>query len=142
MYRGKSKAAITLDRETIFVKTIIIKKVPREAKPTFQDSAIKIPKPVATALPPLQFNHIGQICPATANNPARTSKILFAKKIRATFTAIKPLRTSIKNTQIAGHFPTFLKTFVAPVEPDPIDLKSIFFNFLAKRNPVGKEPNR
>ena len=29
------------------------------------------------------------------------------------------------NTKSAGHFPTFLKTFVAPVDPEPIVLRSI-----------------
>ena len=30
------------------------------------------------------------------------------------------------NTKSAGHFPTFLKTLVAPVDPEPIVLRSIY----------------
>jgi hypothetical protein len=49
------------------------------------------------------------------------------------------LPTSIIKTKKAGHFPTFLKTFVAPVDPDPISLKSIFFRNLPNKNPVGSD---
>ena len=72
IYIGRRKAAVILERDTILVKLITIKNVPKDATPTFQESAINIPNPVATALPPFPFNHIGQMCPVIANSPART----------------------------------------------------------------------
>ena len=33
-------------------------------------------------------------------------------------------------TKSAGHFPTFLKTFVAPVDPEPIAVRSKFLRYL------------
>ena len=62
-----------LDKETnlVFVRTI--KKIPREASPTFQERAKNIPNPVATAFPPLPLSHIGHICPEIADIPAITS---------------------------------------------------------------------
>ena len=48
--------------------------------------------------------------------------------------------TSIIKTKKAGHFPTFLKTFVAPVDPDPISLKSIFLRYFPIKKPVGSDP--
>ena len=71
---GKKKAAVILDKETILYLLNINKKIPRQANPTFQDIAINIPNPVATALPPLPLSQTGQICPDIANNPAKTSK--------------------------------------------------------------------
>ena len=72
MYKGKRSAAVILDRDTILVKLITNKNVPKEARPTCQESAMNIPNPVATAFPPFPFNHIGQMCPIIANRPART----------------------------------------------------------------------
>ena len=70
---GSKIAAEILDKETnlVFVKTI--KKMPRDASPTFQERAKNIPNPVATAFPPLPLSHIGQICPEIADMPAITS---------------------------------------------------------------------
>jgi len=70
---GKKIAAEILDKETnlVFVRTI--KKMPRDASPTFQERAKNIPNPVATAFPPLPLSHIGQICPEIADMPAKTS---------------------------------------------------------------------
>ena len=72
IYIVRRSAAEILDRDTILVKLITIKNVPKDARPTSQESAINIPNPVATALPPLPFNHMGQMCPVIANSPART----------------------------------------------------------------------
>ena len=44
------------------------------------------------------------------------------------------------NTKNAGHFPTFLKTFVAPVDPEPIVLRSIFLRYFPIKKPVGSDP--
>ena len=46
------------------------------------------------------------------------------------------------NTKSAGHFPTFLKTFVAPVDPEPIVLRSMFLRYFPIKKPVGSEPKR
>ena len=51
IYIGRRSAAEMLDRDTIFVKLITIKNVPKDARPTFQESAMNIPNPVATAFP-------------------------------------------------------------------------------------------
>ena len=66
--------------DTILVKQITIKNVPKDARPTFQESATNIPNPVATALPPFPFNHIGQIWPDIANSPERTCKMFSDRK--------------------------------------------------------------
>ena len=52
---GKKIAAEILDKDTNLVFANTIKKIPRDASPTFQERAKNIPKPVATALPPLPF---------------------------------------------------------------------------------------
>ena len=70
---GKKKEAVILESETNLDKVRTNKNIPKEAKPTCHDRAINIPKPVATAFPPLPFSQIGQICPATAKEPANTS---------------------------------------------------------------------
>ena len=69
---GKPTAAKILDKETILEIEIINKKIPSDPKPTSQDIAKNIPKPVATAFPPLPLSQIGQICPDIADNPAKT----------------------------------------------------------------------
>ncbi len=66
-------AAEILDKDTNLVLYNTIKKIPREASPTFQERAKNIPNPVATALPPLPLSHIGHICPVIADMPAITS---------------------------------------------------------------------
>ena len=48
----------------------------------------------------------------------------------------------MRKTKSAGHFPTFRKTFVAPVDPEPIVRRSIFLNYLPSKKPVGREPKR
>ena len=53
-----------------------IKKIPRDASPTFQERAKNIPNPVATAFPPLPLSHIGHICPEIADMPAKTLLML------------------------------------------------------------------
>ena len=62
-----------LDKDTNLVFAKTIKKIPREASPTFQERAKNIPNPVATAFPPFPLSHIGQICPEIADIPAKTS---------------------------------------------------------------------
>ena len=36
----------------------------------------------------------------------------------------------------------FLKTFVAPVDPEPTSLKSIFLRNLPNKNQVGNDPKK
>ena len=114
----------------------------RDASPTFQERAKNIPNPVATAFPPLPLSHIGQICPEIADIPALTSINPWSLNYWAIFTAIRPFPTSIINTKSAGHLPTFLKTFVAPVDPEPIVLRSIFLRYFPIKKPVGIDPKR
>ena len=73
---GKKIAAEILDKETILDFARIIKKIPSDANPTFQERAINIPKPVATAFPPFPFSHIGHICPKIEAMPAITTNKL------------------------------------------------------------------
>ena len=53
-----------------------------------------------------------------------------AVEILANKIEIIPLETSIKKTEIAARFPIFLKTLVAPVDPEPIERISIPFIIL------------
>ena len=70
---GKQIAAEMLDKDTNLDLDKTIRKIPRDANPTFQERAKNIPNPVATAFPPLPFNQMGQICPEIADIPAKTS---------------------------------------------------------------------
>ena len=54
--------------------------------------------------------------------------------------AAVPLLTSNKKTTKAGILPTYLKTFVAPVEPEPFSLRSIPDIHFPARYPLGIEP--
>ncbi len=45
-------------------------------------------------------------------------------------------------TKKAGHLPMFLRTFVAPVDPEPTVLRSIFFKNLPNKKPVGIDPKK
>ena len=72
---GKKIAAEILDKDTILNFARIIKKIPNDENPTFQERAINIPKPVATAFPPFPFNHMGHICPEIAEIPAKTTNM-------------------------------------------------------------------
>ena len=48
----------------------------------------------------------------------------------------------MRKTNSAGHFPIFHKTFVAPVDPEPIVLRSIFLRYFPIKKPVGSDPKR
>ena len=70
---GNKIAAVILDKDTYLDLAKMVKKIPREANPTCQESAKNIPNPVATALPPFPLSHIGHICPEIAEIPAKTT---------------------------------------------------------------------
>ena len=52
----------------------LVRKTPRQAKPTAGTRPSSMPKPVATALPPLPPSQIGQMWPASAASPAATNQ--------------------------------------------------------------------
>ncbi len=56
--------------------------------------------------------------------------------------AAVPLLTSKKKTSKAGIFPTCLKTFVAPVDPEPFFLRSIPAIHFPARYPLGIDPRK
>jgi hypothetical protein len=56
--------------------------------------------------------------------------------------AAVPLPTSNKKTIKAGILPTCLKTFVAPVDPEPFSLRSIPDIHFPARYPLGIDPRK
>ncbi|MFH1901459.1 MAG: hypothetical protein ABIK26_04315 [Candidatus Omnitrophota bacterium] len=91
-------------------------------------NALTAPKLVATPLPPLNFKKIGQLCPATTAQEAKR-KIQLGEKGKSNLTKQEgknPFKKSKINTNIPHFFPTTLKTFVAPILPEPKFLISIF----------------
>ena len=58
---GNERAANKLEIETIFVSKNVVKNTPNDKNPTFHERPRKTPKPVATALPPLNPNQIGHM---------------------------------------------------------------------------------
>ncbi len=123
--KGRANDALTLASDTILNNVITIKKMPKVASPTCHERPRNIPNPVATALPPFQFSHIGQMCPIKVDRPIATCHESFRRKYFAIKIDRIPLKTSIINTVIAARFPTYLKTFVAPVDPEPSERMSI-----------------
>ena len=59
--KGRANDALTLASDTILNNVIITIKMPSVASPTYHESPRNIPNPVATALPPFQFNQTGQM---------------------------------------------------------------------------------
>ncbi len=91
----------------------------------------KIPRAVATPLPPLNFSHTGNICPKTAKIADNcTYNPLLLKIFCAKYTTKNPLRESSNKASAASPFFPVLKTFVAPIFPEPISLRSIPFIFV------------
>ena len=70
--KGSANAALTLASDTILNNVIIRMKTPKVASPTCHEIPRNIPKPVATALPPLQFSQTGQMCPIKVDRPIAT----------------------------------------------------------------------
>lgn len=111
--KGSANAALTLASDTILNNVIIRMKTPKVASPTCHERPRNIPKPVATALPPLQFSQTGQMCPIKVDRPIATCHESFRRKYFANKIDITPLKTSSRNTVIAARLPICLNTFVA-----------------------------
>ena len=117
--KGSANAALTLASDTILNNVIIRMKIPKVESPTCHERPRNIPKPVATALQPLQFSQTGQMCPIKVDRPIATCHESFRWKYFANKIDITPFKTSIRNTVIAARLPICLNTFVAPVDPEP-----------------------
>jgi hypothetical protein len=126
-----------------------VRKRPKQARPTGQARPSSMPSPVATALPPFQPSHTGQMWPARAARPAATTQPSLpepppwgSSRARASSTAAVPLSTSIRNTTRAGPLPTTRSTLVAPVEPEPSWRRSTPASQRPASQPAGIDPSR
>ena len=104
------------------------------------DRANKTPIKVATPFPPLNFSHIGKICPRKTSNA--DNWINSGKNCLVIITAIYPLRISRIRVEKAKYLFPVLRTLVAPMFPDPTSLISFPQKVLVKINPKGIEPQR
>ena len=107
------------------VKKAIINHNKIKKHPDIQFNKKITPIVVAIPLPPLNLSHTGKQCPKIANNPERTeifSEINWFKKIIGTI----PFKISNNNVNKAANLLPVLKTFVAPIFPDPKFLKSMY----------------
>src|SRR6266545_4778970 len=98
-------------------------KTARAAKAAHGAIARKTPRPVATPLPPLNFNHTGKQCPTTARAAAAaTTQEVPASPVnhRATNTAAAPFNASSARVTTPATFPALRETLVAPVPPLPV----------------------
>ena len=107
------------------------------------------PKPVATPLPPLNFNQIGKQWPITADtatndwtisNPSKLEIESCLKKKAAKNIAKAPLPPSRMSVSKAIFLLPVLKTLVAPIFPLPIFLMSPNPDNLVKIKPKGIAP--
>tara|TARA_Y100001936_G_C15847497_1_gene545398 strand:+ start:387 stop:737 length:351 start_codon:yes stop_codon:yes gene_type:complete len=111
-------------------------------KPIITLIANNTPINVATPFPPLNFNQIGNICPKIINKPNMEIKRksfdwkIYGKKNNGK----KPLEMSNNKTIRAKTLFPVLKTFVAPILPDPIFLISPNPNNLVKIKAKGIDP--
>ena len=108
-------------------------------KPSWIDKAVIIPKYVATPFPPLNFNHNGKRWPRKAN--IHDNSINSGKYCAVIIIGMYPFNTSKINVRIAKYLLPVLRTFVAPMLPDPILLISFLINNFVKINPNGIDPN-
>ena len=104
------------------------------------DRANKIPKKVATPFPPLNFSHIGKICPRKTSNA--DNWINSGKNCLVIITAIYPLRISRIRVEKAKYLFPALRTLVAPIFPDPTSLISLPLKVLVKIKPKGIDPHK
>ena len=111
-------------------------------KPIIALIANNTPINVATPFPPLNFNQIGNICPKIINKPNMEMKRksfewkIYVEKNNGK----KPLEMSNNKTIKAKTLFPVLKTFVAPILPDPIFLISPNPNNLVKIKAKGIDP--
>src|SRR5215475_1063068 len=98
--------------------------------------AKKTPRPVATPLPALNFNHTGKQCPATASAAAAATIQDVPDSPfnnRATSTAAAPFKTSSASVATPAALPALRETFVAPVPPLPTSrISAPLVNFTIK----------
>ena len=104
------------------------------------DKANKIPKKVATPFPPLNFSHIGKICPRKTSNADNCNNS--GKNCLVIITAIYPLRISRIRVAMAKYLFPVLRTLVAPMFPDPTSLISLPLKALVKIKPKGIDPQK
>ena len=107
-------------------------------KPNWIDRASKIPKYVATPLPPLNFSQTGKMWPKKARR--QDNWISPGKCCCTIITGIYPFKISNINVSAAKNLLPVLSTFVAPIFPEPIFLISWSPKILVKINPKGIEP--
>lgn len=100
------------------VRAIPSSQMPKVARATGQAMASKIPRLVATDLPPLKPSQQERLWPTTAPKAATTTHH-GDPKADPSATAAAPLAASTSNTNSAGPLPSVRNTLVAPVEPDP-----------------------
>ena len=102
------------------------------------EKANSIPRYVATPFPPLKFNQIGKICPSKASKAE--SWTYSGKRFCVITTGMYPFTTSNNKVEPAKYLLPVLRTFVAPIFPEPIFLISWSLNILVKINPNGIDP--
>src|SRR5262245_15458195 len=98
-------------------------KTARAAKAAHGAIARKTPRPVATPLPPLNFNHMGKQCPTTARAAAAaTTQEVPDSPVsqRPPNTADAPFIASSASVTTPAAFPALRETLVAPVPPLPV----------------------
>ena len=99
-----------------------------------------IPRYVATPFPPLNFNHIEKTCPKKIDKDDRNKNSGYWYLIIST--GITALKISKINVPYPSNLLPVLKTFVAPILPEPISLISFFKKTFVNKNPNGIEPIR
>ena len=112
----------------------------KSANPTTGASAIVVPAPVATALPPLKPRKTGQQCPTTAANATAATTHSFSVRKRARKTGANPFSMSPAIVITAGHVPTVRRTLAIPMFPLPARRTSTP-QARPTRKPVGTEPS-
>ena len=115
-----------------------INQVKINSKLNLKDKANKIPKYVATPLPPLNLSQIGKMWPRKHNKEEICE--YSGKNLSVNMTGIKPFNMSKIRVKRAKNFLPVLKTFVAPILPEPIFLTSSPENILVNKSPNGIEP--
>ena len=102
------------------------------------DMANSIPRYVATPLPPLNFNQIGKTCPKKVM--MQDNWVNSGKYFKEIITGTYPFNTSNKSVIAASNLFPVLRTFVAPILPEPIFLISKFPKVFDKIKPKGIDP--
>jgi len=104
-------------------------------------AANKSPNIGATPFPPLNFNHIGNICPIIIQKPEKAA-IGAPNKYFIMSTGTKLFIVSKKNVSRPNFLPLIRQTLVDPILPDPIFLGSLSPKILLISTPNGIEPHK